>query len=88
MVTASPENDEERKEKQVMLSLHSEIFVFCTWIFGPMEGREAVVADCSMKTEGRNRKTRRNRDAHVHLCHEVRGSGCSAVKDTLSGKEH
>lgn len=46
-------------------------------------------AACSMKTGGRKRKTVRNRNAHDHLCCEVRGSGCSAVKDSsLSGKEH
>lgn len=88
MLVASPENDEERKEKQIIMALHSEIFVFCTWMFGSMEEREAVVADCSIKTGGRKRKTRRNRNAHVHLCCEVRGSGCNAVKDSLSGKEH
>lgn len=69
-----------------MLALHSEIFVFCTGMFVPMERREAVVADCSMETRGR--KTVRNRNARAHLCCEVRGSGCSAVRDSLSGKEH
>lgn len=39
-----------------MVALHSEIFVFCTWIFGPMEKREAMVADCSMKTGGKKRR--------------------------------
>lgn len=68
MVIAFPENDEERKEKGIMMALYSEIFVFCTWIFGPMEEKEAVEADCRMKTGGRKRKIRRNRTAHVHLC--------------------
>lgn len=83
MVIASPENDEKRKQKLVKMALHSEIFVFCAWIFGPMKEREAMVADCSMKTGGR--KTKRNRNAHVHLCCEVpmtyRVHLCSAVKD-------
>lgn len=63
------------KEKQVMMALHSEMLVFCTWMFGPVEEREAVVADYSMTTGGRRRKTRRNRNAHVHLCCEVEGVG-------------
>lgn len=52
-----------------MMALYSEIFVFCTWIFGPMEEKEAVEADCSTKTGGKKRKIRRNRTeigrAHV-----------------------
>lgn len=67
MVIASPENDEKRKQKWVMMALHSEIFVFCAWIFGPMEEREATVADCSMKTGGRKRKTKRNRNVVRYL---------------------